>query len=255
MSLGNRNHCSKLKNKLEKQFAIRSMEFDVSANWITNEKLICAHTDLAGAHSARSLDLCCGTGQIGRVLKQKGWNVYGLDICSSMAKISSHYFPVSRGKAEEMPFESSRFKLVVCRQAFQFLDLRKVLPEIIRVLKPMGIFILGLTVPFSEKDSNWLYEVHLAKQPLLLKFYTVQDLMEELKGAGFLIKEIKSVVVRESINRWMDHAPELNKMVRKKVCEMIKDAPSEYRKLHRVEIVDGEIFEDWNWVILKAASS
>lgn len=243
----------KLENKLEEQFTIRSVKFDVSANWITDERLIYAHADLAGCSSAKALDLCCGTGQVGRALKRKGWDVNGLDICNMMVKISSRYFPVSQGKAEEIPFASNRFQLVACRQAFQFLNTQEVLSEIIRVLNPQGIFILGLSVPFSEKDSSWLYEIHRVKQPLLLRFYTAQDLMKELKEAGFLIKERKNVVVRESINRWMEHAPELNETVKEKVCKMIKDAPLEYKKLHRVEVVDGEIFEDWNWVVLKAS--
>jgi len=242
-------------NKLKEQFAIRSAEFDISANWVTNKELIRLHTDLAGKPSGKALDLCCGTGQIGQSLKAIGWNVKGLDICSHMVKISSQYFPVSEGKAEKIPFESDSFQLVVCRQAFQFLNIKEVLSEIARVLVPQGVFILSLTVPFSEEDKTWLYEIHQIKQPLLLKFYTARDLIDELKEARFSIRETKTLKVRESATKWMEHAPELSQETRKKVIAAIENAPAVYKKLHNVEVKDGEVFEDWNWVVLKVSFS
>lgn len=239
-------------NNLKEQFAIRSAEFDISANWITNTKLIGAHAELAGEPSGKALDLCCGTGQIGRSLKAIGWNVKGLDICSHMVKISSQYFPVSEGKAEKMPFEPDSFQLVVCRQAFQFLNIKEVLSEIARVLVPQGAFILSLTVPFSEEDEAWLYKIHQLKQPLLLKFYTARDLIDELKEARFSIRETKTLKVRESATKWMKHAPELSQETRKEVIAAIENAPAVYKKLHNVEVKDREVLEDWNWVVLKA---
>lgn len=248
----NRSSSMDLDNKLKKQFTIRAAGFEASANWVTDKKLIRVHIDLAGNLWGEALDLCCGTGQIGRALKAQGWSVKGLDICDSMARISSRYFPVSEGIAEKLPFESSYFHLVVCRQTFQFLDVKEVLSEVARVLAAEGIFILSLTVPFSAVDYGWLYKIHQLKQPLLLKFYTAEDLSEELTRAGFLIEERQELKVRESVTRWMQYAPELSQQVRNEVLSMVKNAPPAYKKLHRVEIADGEVLEDWNWVVLKA---
>ncbi len=246
-----KDEASGLADKLKKQFAIRSREFDISANWVKDEKLISAHADLAGKPVGKALDLCCGTGQIGRALKQNGWDVRGLDICRDMLLASARYFPGLEGVAEMLPFKSGSFHLVACRQTFQFLNINKVLSEVARILAPQGVFILSLTVPFSDIDKNWLYEIHRLKQPLLLKFYTTQDLIRELEGTGFLIKESRTLTVRESINRWMNYAPELDLKIREKVISMIKHAPAAYKKIHRVEVVNGEVFEDWNWAILK----
>lgn len=239
--------------KLKKQFNIRCREFDISANWVTDKQLIHAHMELAGRPSGRALDLCCGTGQMGQALKQKGWDVRGLDLCGKMAEASSYFFPALEGKAEKIPFKTGSFSLVVCRQTFQFLNIKDVLSEVSRILVPGGILIVSLTVPFSGIDKPWLQEIHRVKQPLLLKFYTAEDLINELKEAGFLILENRRLRVRESINRWMDHAPELDLKIRQKVLSMIGNAPEEYRQLHHVDNVNGEIFEDWNWVILKTA--
>ncbi|MFH1655280.1 MAG: class I SAM-dependent methyltransferase [Candidatus Omnitrophota bacterium] len=253
MGCENINKILSPEHKLKKQFDLRCAEFDLSANWITDKELIRSHTALAGSPCGKALDLCCGTGQIGRALKSQGWDVLGLDISDGMIGISSQYFPVSKCAAEEMPFPSHCFHLVVCRQTFQFLNARKVLSEVARVLAPQGAFILSLTVPFSDKDRDWLYKIHRAKQPLLLKFYTPLNLMEELRQANFLIEETRVLRVRESVTRWMQHAPELNHKVRDKVTSMVKNAPADYKKIHNVEITGTEVLEDWNWVIFKAS--
>lgn len=241
--------------KIKKQFSARCAEFDISANWITDNALIRAHTDLAGEPNGEALELCCGTGRVGRALKAVGWQVKGLDICSDMVEASSKYFTVLRGRAEKIPFESNRFALVTCRQAFHFLNIQEVLREIARVLVPQGVFVLSLTVPFSEKDSRWLYEIHRIKQPLLKKFYTVKDLMRALKKARFSIIEIRNLRVRESVTRWMKYAPELTQETREKVIAAVRYAPEPYKNLHNVEVSGKEVFEDWNWVVLKTAFS
>ncbi len=237
---------------LKKQFDIRSGDFDISANWITDKELLRTHTMLAGKPTGEALDLCCGTGQNGRALKAQGWNVTGVDISDNMLKIASQYFPVFNGAAEKLPFEDGRFNLVVCRQTFQFLNVHETLCEIARVLVPQGSFILSLTVPFSAEDKDWLQEIHRVKQPLLLKFYTAEDLINELTKANFSIVEKRMVTVRESITQWMQYAPELGQDVKDKVLSMVKDAPLAYKKWHRCEVVQGQVMEDWNWVVLKA---
>lgn len=241
--------------KLKKQFAVRSGDFDISANWIKDKQLINAHVDLVEAPSGRALDLCCGTGQIGQAFKQKGWDVWGLDLCPEMVQASSRHFRALEGEAEKLPFKPGSFNLITCRQTFQFLNIQEVLSGISKVLAPQGVFIVSLTVPFSDQDRDWLYEIHRVKQPLLLKFYTTEDLIEKLKESGFSVQESRTLTVRESINRWMDYAPELNSQIRKKVLSMIENAPAEYKRLHRVEVINGEVFEDWNWVIFKTVFS
>ena len=241
-------------NKLKEQFAARAAQFDLSANWITDSGLIRAHTLLAGQPIGRALDLCCGTGRIGQALKNKGWDVWGLDICAEMARISGKHFCVLQAKAEKIPFADNSFHLVACRQTFQFLNAPEVLSEIRRILVPGGKLVLSLTVPFSEVDKPWLYTIHRIKQALLLKFYTADELSAVLKRSGFSVLESKNLQVNESISNWMRYAPELPPEIKEKVISAIKDAPESYKKLHNVELKGSQLLEDWNWVILKAVS-
>jgi len=171
-----------------------------------------------------------------------------------MTSISSRYFPVVQGNAGRLPFAGDSFRLSVCRQTFQFLDARKVLAEISRVLVPGGIFILSLTVPFSEQDREWLRKIHTFKQDLLLKFYTQEDLAGELSRAGYRILETVNLRVRESVTGWMRNAPELRRGRGTAVVSLVKNAPIRYKRLHRVKEKNGDVSEDWNWVIFKAAA-
>lgn len=240
------------KGELQDQFDKRAGTFDASANWITDKALINAHVDLCGAPEGEALELCCGTGQVGRALKTRGWSVRGLDVCNSMVEKAKEYFPVESGRAEELPFDNNSFSVVVCRQSFQFLDAVKALSEIKRVLAPGGKFIMSLTVPFCEEDREWLLKIHKTKQPLLLKFYEEKDLARAMEEAGFALEAEKALTVRESINKWMDFAPELSQEVKNRVIDLVKSSPEEYRKHHKVEVVNGEVFEDWKWVVFKA---
>jgi ubiquinone/menaquinone biosynthesis C-methylase UbiE len=170
-----------------------------------------------------------------------------------MVSIASRYFPAVEGKAEKIPLETASVGLVVCRQTFQFLQAQDALAEIGRVLAPGGKLIISLTVPFSAEDYPWLYEIHRIKQPLLRTFYNEKTLTAEIERAGFTCREVRRMEVRESINRWMRFAPELSEDVKRRVIEAVANSPEPYRSMHNVAGRDGEVFEDWHWVVISAS--
>src|SRR6185369_616904 len=128
----------------------------------------------------------------------------------------------------------------------------KVLAEVSRLLKPDGIFILSQTVPFSAEDSPWLEHIHRTKQFQLKEFFTADTLAAELEEQYFTVAATRSLTVRENISRWMAAAPELSAEKQAEVCSLIADAPEPYRSIHNVEVMGGELFEDWNWAIFTA---
>jgi hypothetical protein len=47
-------------------------------------------------------------------------------------------------------------------------------------------------------------------------------------------------------------APELSAEKQAEVSGLVANAPEPYRTLHNVETVDGQVLEDWNWVIFSS---
>jgi len=237
---------------VRRQFSKRAGTFNGSASWITDPRLVDAHVKAAGKPAGRAVELCCGTGVIGKALSAAGWDIVGVDLSREMLAEAGRHFPVLECNVERLPFSDSSFDLAVMRQALFFTDASKTLKEAARVLKRGGRFVLSQTVPFSAVDCAWLERVHLTKQADMLKFYTAGGLEEKLAENGFRVVDKDFLRVRESITRWMRFAPELADEQKMKVCDLIRDAPEGYRKLRRVAVEGDELMEDWNWVIYAA---
>ncbi|MDB9309966.1 class I SAM-dependent methyltransferase [Aphanizomenon sp. CS-733/32] len=138
------------------------------------------------------LDLCCGSGQVTRFLVNFSENVTGLDASPLSIKRCQENVPNAtyiKAFAEDMPFADNSFDVVHTSAALhemQSEQLRKIIQEVYRVLKPGGVFTLvdfhpptnpifwpGLAVFF------WLFETQTAWE--LLK----TDLPGLLRDFGF----------------------------------------------------------------------
>ena len=241
-------------NTVIDQFNKRADTYSASANWIFDRPLIQAHIEAAGQKTwGHVLELCCGTGMVGRSFQASGWCVCGIDLTSGMAKEANRYFPCICCSAEQIPFLDASFDVVVLRQAYFLLDDgQKMLSEARRVLKDDGVLILSQTVPFSGEDAAWLEHIHRFKQLQLREFYSAETLAGELEKGCFRIAETRRLAVRENITRWMASAPELSEEKQAEVCRLVSDAPEPYRTIHKVSVTDNEVYEDWSWVIFTA---
>jgi len=138
------------------------------------------------------LDLCCGSGQTTQFLVKRSQNITGLDASPLSIRRAKQNVPEAEyveAFAEKMPFEDDSFDLIHTSAAMHEMEseqLRQILQEVYRVLKPGGvfamvdfhqptnpIFIPGLAVFF------WLFETETAWQ--LIK----TDLEEMLREIGF----------------------------------------------------------------------
>jgi len=107
----------------------------------------------------RILDLCCGSGQATKFLVQQSQEVTGLDASPLSLKRAQQNVPAAsyvEAFAENMPFSDNQFDIVhtsVALHEMETMQLRQILQEVYRVLKPGGIFaLIDLHAP-----SNWLF--------------------------------------------------------------------------------------------------
>lgn len=114
--------------------------------------------------NTKILDLCCGGGQATQFLIQKSDHVTGLDASPVALKRASLIAPKAdyvQSMAELMPFSDGEFDLVHTSVALHEMtpdQLRQILQEVYRVLKPNGIF----TLIDLHQPHNFLYWPPLA---------------------------------------------------------------------------------------------
>ncbi|HEY9853308.1 MAG TPA: class I SAM-dependent methyltransferase [Leptolyngbyaceae cyanobacterium] len=142
------------------------------------------------------LDLCCGSGQATQILVEYSQNVTGLDASPLSLKRAQQNVPQAEyveAFAEDMPFADKIFDLVhtsVAMHEMEPTQLRKILNEVYRVLKPGGTFAL---VDFHPPTNPlfwppislflWLFETETAWQLLQT------DLLKLLEEIGFQQKK------------------------------------------------------------------
>lgn len=238
--------------ELKRQFDLRSSSFERAAYWVTDPAFIAAHVRYAGK-PGKALELCCGTGAVSRGLKSAGWDVCGIDISPGMVVEARKHIPAVVGDVAALPFADHSFNLVIMRQAFSMLENPSaVLSEVRRVLKPGGRFILSHMVPFSRTDSSHLQRVLSSGSAPIKGFHTTESLRSELENNSFSVVAQDFVVVRESVTLWMNEAPDFSEDARRAVCDLVVRAPEDYKQLRRVAVENGEIMEDWNFVLFVA---
>ncbi|AFY35428.1 class I SAM-dependent methyltransferase [Calothrix sp. PCC 7507] len=94
------------------------------------------------------LDLCCGSGQATRFLVKFSQNVTGLDASPLSLNRARRNVPIAsyvKAFAEDTPFVDNEFDVVhtsVAMHEMESEQLRKIIHEVYRILKPGGVFTL-----------------------------------------------------------------------------------------------------------------
>ena len=109
-------------------------------------------------NGGRYLDIGTGTGVIPRFCSKYGAELYGIDIAEnqiSKAKELSSGLGInySVGTAESIPFADSFFDGASAVQCWRYFDKEKAVPEIRRVIKKGGIFIIAY-MQWLPKESK-----------------------------------------------------------------------------------------------------
>jgi SAM-dependent methyltransferase len=116
----------------------------------------------------------------------------GIDPSFPLAEMAkSRGVEVAVGVGEHLPYRSGSFDYTLMMTVICFLeDVAGVLLEVFRVLTPSGIIVLG----FIERDGEIFrhYRAEPAKGRFLrhARFYSTDEVIQELRDAGFSIVEV-----------------------------------------------------------------
>lgn len=99
--------------------------------------------DLVAIGPADVLDVGCGTGKAGRLLAERGLSVLGVEIDAQMAAIAGeHGLEVEVASFEQWLAEGRRFDLLICGQAWHWINPEIGVPKAATVLRPGGTVAL-----------------------------------------------------------------------------------------------------------------
>jgi len=156
----------------------------------------------------KTLDIGCGGGYLTEELAHKGFQVTGIDpsketiICAQKhAQDNNLNINYIHGYAENLPFESNSFSIIVCCDVLEHIsDLKKVIEEISRVLTPGGIFFFEtLNRTFVSKiimkaTQEWKNTAFLEPNVHIFNmFIKPKELFELFKNNNLVSKEIKGI--------------------------------------------------------------
>ncbi|MBT9316206.1 class I SAM-dependent methyltransferase [Leptothoe spongobia] len=106
------------------------------------------------------LDLGCGEGRYSRILQDNGALVTGIDPVPQFIERARSLDPMStyvEGTAEDLPFESTSFDIVLSYLTFiDIADLQAASQEIARVLRPGGELIVVSISNMASTTEGWI---------------------------------------------------------------------------------------------------
>lgn len=118
------------------------------------------------ARSPRTaLDVGCGEGRFCRMLQRYGIEVTGLDPTSALiaaARVRDVHSTYVEGAAQSLPFADESFDLVVSYLSLiDIPNIRTAIPEMVRVLKPGGSFLIANLTSFNTAgdESGWVKDL------------------------------------------------------------------------------------------------
>ena len=124
----------------------------------------------------RALDVGCGGGYLTEPLTDLGFCVTGIDpalesivAARAHAKQTGLGITYLLGRAESLPFPDRSFDLVTCCDVLEHVDdLDRSLAEIIRVLRPSGIFVFDT---INRTFMTWLAVIMVAQDFPLTRYF------------------------------------------------------------------------------------
>ena len=154
--------------------------------WHSEEKLI----DMYFEKKSKILDIGCASGRDVEYLGEEGFDVKGIDISKNLIKEAKIRVPKGKFKHMDMAalsYKDESFNAIWCHGTLCHVkkgSVASVLKEFKRVLKSKGILYIGLR---AGKGQGMVSFSDTANMPRFFAFYSLEELKNHMKKAGFTI--------------------------------------------------------------------
>jgi DNA gyrase subunit B len=234
-------------------FKDRSEKYNKSSNWVRDESQLRKIFDLCGIRGGETvLDLCSGTGLVAKQFKGKVREIIGLDISPDMTRQAAAF--VDRmliGPVEAIPLEANSVDVCVCRQGLQFVDLKKSLAEVARILKSGGRAVFCHLTAYGDSDAKDTFKIQALRNPSRANFFKPGDMEAAMKTAGLTVRETVRYPSRESVHQWINHGASTQEE-RDAIWRAYRGASVDFKRLHEMEETAGDILDTMLFEIVRA---
>jgi ubiquinone/menaquinone biosynthesis C-methylase UbiE len=146
------------------------------------------------------LDVGCGPGRDTQFLKQRGYEVIGIDMSKGLlesARQRYHDIEFNYMDVRKLEFDKNSFGAIWCNAVLLHLndeDLAAALKEIYRVLKPGGVVAISMKKGSGEKEVLETFSTDLSR---FYNYKTLKLLNPMVEASGFQIIESHELNERE----------------------------------------------------------
>ncbi len=153
------------------------------------------------------LDIGCGTGKYGELLKMNGYNVKGIDSSIEQINQAKLVIDATLGDATNLPYKDSYFTattMIIMIQQLTKEERIKAFSEAYRVLKPHGLLIIK-TCSHSDLENRFTAKFFPKTLEIDKKRYPdIPELKEELSMFSSLEIINSSIKVKKSKERYLN---------------------------------------------------
>ncbi len=164
--------------------------------------------------NSRVLDIGCGTGNLGKFLKQQGNQCFGITVSGEEAEMARKKLDgvavVDVEIAEALPFQKEYFDVIILADVLEHLrDPVHILKLVKQYLRPSGWLIVSI-----PNVANLIIRINLLRgrfdydrvgilDSTHLRFYTMKSACSLLTSTGYEIKETKFTNTNWRFPKWI----------------------------------------------------
>lgn len=173
-------------------FSARAKSYDCESSWVRDEQLI--DPLLQGIErGAIVVDVCSGTGAVGRRAAAMGADVIAVDLSLSMLSENPSSMKL-RASGSQLPLRDGVASRVTCRQGLHYLDVTAAVAEFARV-SSRSIALGSIVMLDRSHEDFWRAYFDIAS-PGRLHIFSPGDLRDLLERAGLRVDSQQTIVDR-----------------------------------------------------------